>query len=84
LLLSEDVSNQSFGVSISGVYQVNINIPANFYTAAYAPGLGSVLDNDRLYLAGNSIVGELRLVKFDELNKGFNILSKKCLSRIFE
>jgi len=79
LLLSEDVANQSFGVSISGVYQVNINIPANFYTAAYAPGLGSVLDNDRLYLAGNSIVGELRLIKFDEIGKGFNILSKKII-----
>ena len=79
LLLSEDVSNQSFGVSISGVYQVNINIPANFYTAAYAPGIASGIDNDRLYLAGNSIVGELRLVKFDELNKGFNILSKKII-----
>ena len=79
LLLSEDVANQSFGVSISGVYQVNINIPANFYTAAYAPGLGSVLDNDRLYLAGNSIVGELRLIKFDETKKGFNTLSKKII-----
>jgi len=79
LLLSEDVANQSFGVSISGVYQVNINIPANFYTAAYAPGLGSVLDNDRLYLAGNSIVGELRLIKFDETKQGFNTLSKKII-----
>ena len=79
LLLSEDVANQSFGVSISGVYQVNINIPANFYTAAYAPGLLSGIDNDRLYLAGNSIVGELRLIKFDEIGKGFNILSKKII-----
>jgi hypothetical protein len=79
LLLSEDVANQSFGVSISGVYQVNINIPANFYTAAYAPGLGSVLDNDRLYLAENSIVGELRLIKFDETKQGFNTLSKKII-----
>lgn len=79
LLLSEDVANESFGVSISGVYQVNINIPANFYTVAYAPGLGSVLDNDRLIVDGNSIVGELRLVKFDELNKGFNILAKKII-----
>ena len=79
LLLSEDVANQSFGVSISGVYQVNINIPANFYTAAYAPGLLSGIDNDRLYLAGNSIVGELRLIKFDETKKGFNTLSKKII-----
>lgn len=78
LLLSEDVSNQSFGVSISGVYQVSVSIPANFYTVAYAPGLlGGALDNDKLLISPNSFLGELRLVKVDNETSATTLLAKK-------
>jgi hypothetical protein len=80
LLISEDIANHSFGVSVSGVYQVNINIPANFYTAAFAPGLlGGALDNDYLYLSGNAILGELRLLRVDEETNSVTTLSKKII-----
>ena len=80
LLISEDIANDSFGLSVSGVYQVNINIPANFYTAAFAPGLlGGALDNDYLYLSANSILGELRLLRVDEETNSVTTLSKKII-----
>ncbi len=80
LLLSEDVSNQSFGVSISGIYQINVNIPAHFYTGVYAPGLiGAPLDNDRLFITGNVIVGELLLAKTDGITKTVTILVRKVI-----
>lgn len=79
LLLSEDVANQSFGVSVSGIYQISVSIPANFYTVAYAPGISSFLDNDRLFISGNYLLGELRLVKVANNNKAVVTLSKKII-----
>lgn len=79
LLLSEDVANQSFGVSMSGNYQISVSIPANFYTVAYAPGLAGGIDNDKLLLAPNSFVGELRLVKLAADTKAITTLSSKVI-----